>query len=342
MEKKTVFVIGAGASKEANLPTGDELKITISKFLNIDFELSKLISGDPLIYRALMDIAKERKEDAHEYYRQGRHISESLPLAESIDNFLDQHRGNEKIILCGKLAIVRSILDAENQSHLRFGKHGAKPNVTSTDLNKTWYNQFFKMLTVNCVKSELARRFRSATLIVFNYDRCIEHFLFFALQKYYKHSEDEAIDLINELNIYHPYGVVGNLPWLNRKNSIEFGSTPRAEGLLNLSEMIKTFTEGTDPILSEISGIRRHVSAAERIVFLGFRFLDLNLRLIAPDDVTKSLLSRCFATTLGISPSDKASITGQITDLYKPGLKVDMADMSCYDFFSEYSRSLSF
>ena len=32
MPQNTVFVVGAGASKEAKLPTGDELKKEISKF----------------------------------------------------------------------------------------------------------------------------------------------------------------------------------------------------------------------------------------------------------------------------------------------------------------------
>lgn len=46
---KTVFVIGAGASKEANLPTGEELKSSISSFLDIRFEYNTQIKGDYLI-----------------------------------------------------------------------------------------------------------------------------------------------------------------------------------------------------------------------------------------------------------------------------------------------------
>ena len=35
MAKKTVFVFGAGASKEAGLPTGEELKSKIADLLNV-------------------------------------------------------------------------------------------------------------------------------------------------------------------------------------------------------------------------------------------------------------------------------------------------------------------
>lgn len=145
MSNNTVFVIGSGASEEADLPTGEDLKCTISKYLDIERDLGRLVTGDPHIYRSLIDIARERKEAEIEYIRHAIHISEALPLAESIDNFLDQHRSNDKMALCGKLAIVRCILEAENKSSLRYGEHNEKPDVTSKQINKSWYNPFFKI-----------------------------------------------------------------------------------------------------------------------------------------------------------------------------------------------------
>jgi hypothetical protein len=44
-KSKTVFVIGAGASKEAGLPTGEELKKSISTLFNV---FSKGISADSI------------------------------------------------------------------------------------------------------------------------------------------------------------------------------------------------------------------------------------------------------------------------------------------------------
>lgn len=51
--KNTVFVIGAGASKEANLPTGYELKNIISDLLDMRFDWDKQTSGDNLIKEAI-------------------------------------------------------------------------------------------------------------------------------------------------------------------------------------------------------------------------------------------------------------------------------------------------
>jgi hypothetical protein len=53
LKKNTVFVIGAGASKEFDLPVGTELAIAISDKLNIRFDdfQQKLVSGDLELFR---------------------------------------------------------------------------------------------------------------------------------------------------------------------------------------------------------------------------------------------------------------------------------------------------
>jgi len=68
------------------------------------------------------------------------------------------------------------------------------------------------------------------------------------------------------------------------------------------------------------------------------------MQLITPaflDDTNNSEV-KCFATTSGISDSDKEVIDEQIKPLYRGNIKVSMANMYCGDFFAEYWRSLSF
>ena len=99
----------------------------------------------------------------------------------------------------------------------------------------------------NCrrsVRGDLKERFKSITLIIFNYDRCIEHFIYYALQNYYRLSGSESAELIKCINMYHPYGDVGTLPWVNQNGAMEFGTEPRSKQLLELVKKIKTFTEG--------------------------------------------------------------------------------------------------
>lgn len=347
MTENTVFVIGAGASTEAKLPTSYELKSEISRLLDIRFHFDEQKSGDHAITAALRIIVRGtdgRNGDINPYLHEAWNIRDAMPQAISIDNFIDAHRDNDKIALCGKLAIVRSILDAEKKSLLHFERERIDSTIDFPSLEQTWYIRFFQLLTEGCAKNDLAQRFKSIALIIFNYDRCIEHFLYYALQNYYKLSENEAAELVKNINIYHPYGDVGTLPWPDGDGVMKFGAEPTPNQLLELSKKIKTFAEGTDPGSSEILEIRKHMSVADRVTFMGFAFHKLNMQLIAPAHVDGSRKSwgKCFATAFGISDSDQEVIDGQIKELYRNKISVRMANLPCSDFFTEFWRSLSF
>jgi hypothetical protein len=110
-----VYVVGAGASKEANLPLGSELKASIANSLEISFRHGyEQTSGDRLIVEALRLVDR----DINPYLHAGRHIAAAMPQSLSIDNFIDAHAGDKRIEVCGKLAIARAILAAEERSLL--------------------------------------------------------------------------------------------------------------------------------------------------------------------------------------------------------------------------------
>jgi hypothetical protein len=345
MSTKTVFVIGAGASQEVDLPTGYELKSKISRLLNIRFDHDQ-ISGDYVITNSLRELVKDpsgRRGDINPYLHEAWHIRDALPLAISIDNFIDNQRENEKIALCGKLAIARSILEAEKKSKLFFGRFDRNPEINFGTIEDTWYLSFFQLITENCDVSELVDRFKSIKLIIFNYDRCVEHFLFHALQKYYKISEPDAVSMLNTLTIHHPYGSVGQLPWYRNGSPIEFGIEPTPKQLLEITGKIKTFTEGTDPNESDIVLLKEDIFTAQRLVFIGFAFHKLNMELLTPKpNIPPKNKPRCYASTFGISDSDKKIIKGQVSKLYQSTIDLEMANTKCKDFFSEFWRSLSF
>ncbi len=348
MSGHTVFVIGAGASKEVNLHTGLEFKKKIAQLLDIRYGHfgDKQEHGDYLIASALFEHVRQpdgRRGDINPYLHGAWQIRDALPLAISIDHVINAHRDNDKIALCGKLAIVRSILGDEKNSLLYF-EPLARSKMQSSRLEKTWYTPFFQLLTENCGPGNIKKRFESITLIIFNYDRCVEHFIYNALQNYYGLSGPEAGELLKDINIFHPYGVVGTLPWMSQDDAIEFGAELHPKQLLELSHKIKTFSEGTDPKSSEILQIRQHMSVADKVVFLGFAFHELNMPLITPERVDGSGKSqiKCFATTYGISSSDEEVVEKQITDLYHRAIRVQMANLTCADFFVEYWRSLTF
>jgi hypothetical protein len=65
------------------------------------------------------------------------------------------------------------------------------------------------MITENVSVAEIDYVFDNVTLIVFNYDRCVETYVPRALQQYYGITQSEAERLLSKLTIIHPYGIAG-------------------------------------------------------------------------------------------------------------------------------------
>ena len=350
-QRKLLLIVGAGASTEVNLPAGAQLKKDISDLLDIKFDFRTQISGDPLISEALRIYVHQldrQQRDINPFLHAGWRIRDAMPLAMSIDNFIDAHNGDKNIELCGKLAIVRSILQAERRSTLYIEDDVTKSHLKFELLSSTWYNKFFQILVENCRLESLEQRLDSISLIIFNYDRCIEHFLYHALQNFYGINGDRASEFIARVKIYHPYGVVGYLPWQKNENAIAYGHEPNGKQLLELAHQIKTFTEGTDKTSSDIVAIRSCVADAGIIVFLGFAFHRLNMGLINPNESAAnkvSIYASIYGTALGISEHDCMIIEHEFIRLRNSGGQTGVEirnDLTCEKIFSEYRRGISF
>ena len=109
IKQKIVFVVGAGASKEVGVPIGRDLTSNIAVALDIQFpDGYQQSSGSYLICQALRRLVeKQNSRDINPFLHAGWAIRDAAPLALSIDNFIDAHRQDERIKLCGKLAIAR-------------------------------------------------------------------------------------------------------------------------------------------------------------------------------------------------------------------------------------------
>lgn len=338
-QPKTLFVVGAGASKEAGLPTGSELTATIADKVDIKFRgYNEQFSGEYEIADALMSHVQDIGGKIDHYTDACWHIRDAMPQASSIDNFIDQ-QGDDKIELCGKLAIVRSILEAEKDSLLFLNGRERDPTLRFNDLEGTWYTYFMQILTDGCRKENIYKIFEGMCFITFNYDRCIEHFLFHALQNYYNIKPEKAAGIMQGFKIFHPYGMVGRMPWQGEGASTAFGANVSGRNLLSLAEQIKTYTERVEDHAA-MTEIRREVLEAEIIVFLGFAFHPQNMRLIYPDIPGNA--TRVFATARGISQGDSVIVTKQILDLFgsKPQIHLKH-NLPCSGLFDEYRRSLS-
>lgn len=345
-EVKTVMIVGAGASREALLPTGAELKDIIAEMLDFTNAADGRIQrGDGMISQTFRQLAHDEGsvQRIQQYISAAWHIRDALPVALSIDNFLDSHSGNREIEICGKLAIVRAILKAERGSNLWVDDSNIHNKLELIKLKDTWYLSLGQLL-FSCRKNEIEGRLSSVSFIVFNYDRCVEHFIFWGLKIYFGFDDAEAARIAGVTKIYHPYGVAGLLPWQGGVAAgVAFG--PEAYDLVTLSKQIKTFTEGTDRNSSEIVALRRDLDEAETVVFLGFGFHELNMELISPEKKipTGNEEKAYYATAAGRSKSDCRIVEEQLTNLcsVKSSRVYVRSDLYCHNLFSEYNLSLS-
>lgn len=347
-KSKTVFVVGAGASCEVNLPVGAELAKIIRKRANIEWELGQFVpnGADIALFNRIM--AKFRDE-VNEYMRAGQVIRDGILLANSIDDFLDRHNTNERVVRFGKLAIVGSILSGELTSHIFTSKH--KPRDARFILNneKSWYVRFLRLLGTGVNKDRLSALFENVAFIDFNYDRCLQHFLVEALQPLYDISEKEARSLVATLKVLHPYGSLGDL---SGNNSVPYGATYDRIDVFEVAERIRLYTEQIQEHDQTIPEIKSTIGEAKRIVFLGFGFHRQNMEIIKPQIASARSI---VGTAFGISEEDREIIQQSMAPLMGDvGMTLDartghsrtyvdhikLADLTSAQLFDRFGQTL--
>ena len=341
---KTVLVIGAGASVEVGLPMGSDLLKQIVQLTGFRFDsIGRQETGDRAILEALKLCLNEGFEVTrlNEHLLAGWQLGESAKQAQSIDNVIDALE-DPQVELIGKLGIVRAILKAEAASPA-FRPNSKMPQTL--DLSKfkdSWYNSLTKLLTENVQKSQVSRIFENFSIINFNYDRCLEHYLPSSLGSYYGLPEGDLREIMHGLIIHRPYGVAGRLPWQNGDApSVSFGQGSPQQ-IADVAQQVRTFTERVKEG-DELAAMRATLAGADRVVFLGFAFHRQNVELLAQKMQDHSEL---VATSYRISTSDKSVIKKELKKSFghefaMHDTRVELADMTCAQFFSEYWRTLT-
>ena len=140
-----------------------------------------------------------------------------------------------------------------------------------TRKRENWYKYLFHKLDTRFEEFDK----NSLSVLTFNYDRSLEHFLYTALLNTYGKTERECVEKLRALPIIHLYGQLGELPYINT-DGIRFDGTVNADKLRKCVEGIKIIHE-------DVSGNPRFQQAqellakAERICFLGFGYDQTNL-----------------------------------------------------------------
>lgn len=154
----TVFILGAGASKPYNYPTGSELRLNICRLCVAEIQDLIEIDNELHVKKLVLEASKFTKT----------FFNSSTP---SIDLFLARNQNFSNI---GKISIVFSILIAEHNSNL---------HEDISEKNQDWYSYLFHRMTNDLTTPDSYDYFGSnkVTFITFNYDRSLEYFIYESL-----------------------------------------------------------------------------------------------------------------------------------------------------------------
>jgi len=302
---RTTIVVGAGCSCELQMPTGEELLArTIA-----GYDFSRL--GTPqqsresqFLIRHLVKQAERMGRDQMEVVRASQLLRNAARVGRAIDTVLEQLDHDPLAVACGKIAVAFHIGQAETRATLREAPRqpGELPLLGKPE--ETWLFWLGQLLTSGLPRTRLEQAFEDLTIICFNYDRSIEHFLPHALVMAYGLDLKDAQRIVGErLKIVHPYGSVGRLPWQPGQDAqAEWAGSEQPWNIHAIAGQIRTHGERIDD-KTWLHRLRQWVGDAKRLVFLGNAYHPRNLELLF--DRTISHNPEVLATMHGLSPANR-------------------------------------
>jgi hypothetical protein len=233
---------------------------------------------------------------------------------------------------------VRSVLQAEAASRLYFDRFAERDGFDPDKFADTWFAKFMYMLGRGVPKENVAEIFENVSFVIFNYDRCVEHFLLNALKRLYNLTEPDAWSLVDDMRILHPYGLIAPL------NEVPFGAS--GANYLALARGIKTYTEQM-AAANVIKQLAEEVYQAACIVFLGFAYHSQNMRMLKPRKPVA--VKPIFGTAYNMSDSDVSIVTHQLVRFFEAGESVQHRTrtiklenkLTCSSLSDCYAKSLS-
>jgi hypothetical protein len=331
--KFTTIILGAGASAECELPLGSALLNTVASALKFRFDLGgRLISGEPYIY----DLLQRRygRSKIGRISQASNALAAAAPNFTSIDEALNYFGAQPDIVTIGKLAIVYSMVSAENASKLEIDRQTGRPNIDK--LRNTWYDLLFSIAISGLRKENINEIFANVQIINFNYDRTLECFLFHALTGPAGIAPTDAADIVGNLRVVRPYGSLGNLDW--HRPGTHIGGL-LDDALFAKIDGIRTFTEAHQENVKV--QINQALDQSELVVVLGFGFHSQNMALFSPSNqATRSRGPALFVTAKDIHPENLGAIRGALQRDFLT-TRILLLDMTAHEILSSLRPSIA-
>lgn len=279
---RTVFVLGAGASKPYGFPVGAEL---------VDHICNEILSNPPTALRKRLADRRTGRDDAAVAFAGALRGSRAY----SIDAFLET---NHRFLAIGKAAIADVLLRAEVPERL-----------DAVDVEEDWYRYLFNTLVRRDPEHYRAQA-RKLSIITFNFDRSFERALFSALRNSFDLTEEQARPLTREVEIHHVHGCLGEPEWLSPDHA---DANPyRVEGDSNFRTAIEKAVRKIKIVHEEISrsvieDLQVPLQQAQRVYFIGFGFDERNLERLGSPGI--------FSPTADIRATALGKTSGELQPL---------------------------
>jgi hypothetical protein len=296
--KPVLFIIGAGSSYEIGLPLGQHLKSNIGDALEAGHGGSR-----PQDIQFRKELQRRFGADINGYLVAAQDLSAAMPAFVSVDEALNYSSHSFAVVELGKAMITREILAAERLSGLGTRRTADSPAIEKADAS--WLFEFFSMSLAGLQREDISKAFSNVTIINFNYDRSLEHYLFFALQSRGGTTADEARHAVEQLKIIRPYGSIGRLNW-EQDGKVPYGAHEGgAIDIFELSSSIKTYMEKSQV---DRASIATAITNSALVVILGFGFHGQSMQFLRRDPNAPVKGRTIIATVVGISPENHRSL----------------------------------
>jgi len=300
IDKKTVFVLGAGASCPYGYPSGARLRerVCLSQGFILSYNTSRIAA----------QIRETRLQDINKFkdaFNKSR--------IKSIDLFMAH---NPKLASIGKYIIAFEILRAEQKS--LFGEEAKLEQETLEYMNRSpldllsrslfqgedWCYLLYNRLIEGLVGKDALPDFSNVNIafVTFNYDRSLEQYLYEALRySFIEVSEERIVQALNQLKILHVYGKIASLKWQNQIDYVDYKPKVSESLLQRAANNIRTiYEEKQNPELIQAQNLLKQ---AEEIFFLGFGYADENMEVLGLPDL---IPPRCevYGTAFNMIPEE--------------------------------------
>ena len=239
----------------------------------------------------------------------------------------------------GKIAIATMILEAERKSVLGpAATDDPDRNYEAiANLRDCWMALLLRSLQLGDQnpRRHLDQVLSNVGFITFNYDRCLEQYLYLAFRNIADMNPGNAAMAVERLPIVHAYGKLGRLPYGARQSlDLAFGSQSPVHD--SVWKRIKTYTE-EDHDADNLASMHALFRNAQTLVFLGMGFHERNMALLFKDG---GLRDDCkiWGTAQGLSAQRKAKLP---TYFDHPNRKApQFENFGCREFLAQYGATI--